>query len=88
MMPVAAATNANPTKNVANVSNLPCPYSCDLSCGFELMLTKAMTMMSVRKSESECTASAIIAALFPSMPAMNLNVVNATFPADPTNVTL
>ena len=56
--------------------------------GFALILTKRMTMMSVMKSDRECTASAIIAELCPTIPAMNLNVSNAMLPALPTNVTL
>ena len=44
--------------------------------------------MSVTKSDSECTASAIIAALCPSTAATNLNAISATLPALPTSVTL
>ena len=44
--------------------------------------------MSVTKSESECTASATIAALCPTMPATNLKASSSTFTAPPHSVTL
>jgi hypothetical protein len=44
--------------------------------------------MSVRKSDKECTASAIIAELWPNVPAMNLKTISATLLALPIRVTL
>lgn len=46
------------------------------------------TTTSVRKSDSECAASAIIAELCPTMPAINLNNVSNMLPMLPTSVTL
>ena len=43
--------------------------------------------MSVRKSESECTASAIIAELLPTMPAINLNANKSALQILPQIVT-
>ena len=44
--------------------------------------------MSVKKSERECTASAIIAALLLKNPAMNLNIRSKRLPTAPIVVTL
>jgi hypothetical protein len=43
--------------------------------------------MSVAKSERECTASAVIAALCPSIPATNLKAVRTAFTHNPTQET-
>lgn len=43
--------------------------------------------MSVMKSDKECTASAIIAAEPPKMPAMNLNTNSTTLTTLPMSVT-
>ena len=52
------------------------------------MCTNTSTTASVSRSESECTASAIIAAEQPTMPLTNLNATRATLMALPASVTL
>ena len=47
-----------------------------------------ITTTSVAKSDNECTASAIIAVLWPIMPAVNLNITKRKFTKLPTMVTL
>ena len=71
----------------AKVSNLPWPNSWSLSFPLDETRTKAITTMSLSRSDRECTPSAIMAALLPNTPA-------AIFPADrmilttsPANVT-
>ena len=52
------------------------------------MRTNINTMISVKKSDSEWTASAIIAALCPRIPATNLNTSSTMFTMPPNSVTL
>ena len=51
------------------------------------MPTNISTTISVRKSERECTASAIIAELCPTIPATNLKASKAALPMLPAKVT-
>ena len=52
------------------------------------MRTKTITMISVTKSDKECTASAIIAVLLPSIPPTNLNINKKQFAKLPIIVVL
>ena len=54
----------------------------------KLRCTNTSTTTSVTKSESEWTASAIMAALLPKMPAVNLQMSSTTFTMLPISVTL
>ena len=87
-MPAPTKKRMSPMMAVANVSYFPCPKSWSLSCGLFAIFTKMMTIMSVMKSDSECTASAIIAALCPMTPAANLKTRSSRFVMLPMMVTL
>lgn len=80
-------SSAMPMMAVARVSYLPWPYSWSLSSGLLLMRTNTTTMMSVMKSDSECTASAIIAADPPTMPAVSFRASSAALTMLPPSVT-
>lgn len=72
---------------VASVSYFPCPKSWSSSQGLSLNRTKRSTTTSVMKSESECTASASMAALWPSRPAANLPTSSTKLTRLPKSVT-
>ena len=86
-MPMPTAMSMRPIRVEARVSYLPWPKSWSASQGLPDMRTKSMTTTSVMKSESECTASAIMAALPPTMPATNLNTSSKKFTTLPHSVT-
>ena len=84
----ATAIRIRLTITVANVSNFPCPNSCSRSLAFEDMRMNTNTTTSLMRSESECTPSAIMAALCPNTPARIFNAVSTKFTTEPHNVTL
>ena len=86
--PTPTAKSARPISAVARVSYFPCPYLWSLSSGLPEILTNTITMMSVTKSDSECTASATKAELWPRIPAMNLNTRSRKLTTLPIQVTL
>ena len=84
----ATMTRITLIMTVAMVSNLPCPNLWSRSLSFEDMWVNISTTASLNRSDSECTPSAIMAALLPKMPAMILPAVSSRFTAAPHNVTL
>ena len=84
--PTPTTARASAMRNVAKVSNLPWPYRYSLLMPRAETPTNTITTMSVRKSLSECTPSAIIAPELPSTPAATFRADSSPLTANPVSV--